>query len=147
MTEENAPEVQEEQQEEIEISGEFQEGDIIFECPHCSKSIAIDPRGAGLMINCPDCDARIQVPFPEEDEQLLDEEFGSDSQLDEYVEALEASQRKVREQMQALESVTKRRDYLEKLRVEHMGCLKVIKSEMGILQDAVDRIVAVLQDV
>ncbi|MEM7393646.1 MAG: hypothetical protein AAF492_14975 [Verrucomicrobiota bacterium] len=36
--------------------------DIIFECPSCSKSMAIDFAGAGLLINCPECGIPIQVP-------------------------------------------------------------------------------------
>ena len=25
--------------------------DIVFECPHCGKSLSIDPRGAGLVLD------------------------------------------------------------------------------------------------
>ena len=39
--------------------------DIIFDCPHCGKNLAIDARGAGLAIRCPDCGGDIQVPIPE----------------------------------------------------------------------------------
>lgn len=39
-----------------------QESDIVFECPHCGKSLAIDGRGAGMVVVCPDCQARVQVP-------------------------------------------------------------------------------------
>jgi DNA-directed RNA polymerase subunit RPC12/RpoP len=59
-------------------ANEIVETDIIFECPHCAKSMAIDQRGGGLMISCPDCGSRIQVPHPEEgwsaaEEKPLDE--------------------------------------------------------------------------
>lgn len=43
-------------------SGELQPGDIVFECPQCGKSLAIDPRAAGFVIRCPDCQTEIQVP-------------------------------------------------------------------------------------
>jgi len=36
--------------------------DIVFECPHCGKSHAIDQRGAGLVIPCTDCRQPITVP-------------------------------------------------------------------------------------
>lgn len=36
--------------------------DIAFDCPHCGKSLAIDMRGAGLMIHCPECRQVVQVP-------------------------------------------------------------------------------------
>ncbi len=130
----------------VQLSGEFQEGDIIFDCPECGKSLAIDPRGAGLMITCPDCEARIQVPFPEEDEAALEEAIEQAPPNMDYAEALTASQQKVRDQMQALEAVSKRRDYLEKMRVENVECLKVIKQEMMIIQAAVDRITSAIQD-
>lgn len=39
--------------------------DITFECPHCSKSLSIDPRGAGLTISCTQCGNPVTVPIPE----------------------------------------------------------------------------------
>ena len=39
--------------------------DITFECPHCAKSLSIDPRGAGLTIPCPHCENPVTVPIPE----------------------------------------------------------------------------------
>jgi len=38
--------------------------DIVFQCPHCGKQHSIDPRGAGLTINCTACDELITVPIP-----------------------------------------------------------------------------------
>jgi len=39
--------------------------DILFECGQCGKSLAIDCRGAGLNIHCPQCDSELEVPIPE----------------------------------------------------------------------------------
>ncbi len=39
--------------------------DITFECPHCGKSLSIDPRGAGLVIRCTRCGQAVTVPIPE----------------------------------------------------------------------------------
>jgi len=39
--------------------------DILFECRECGKSLAIDCRGAGLNIHCPQCDTELEVPIPE----------------------------------------------------------------------------------
>ena len=44
---------------------EIRSSDIVFDCPFCQKSLAIDCRGVGLTITCPDCDNRIQVPIPD----------------------------------------------------------------------------------
>lgn len=51
-------------QEEVKSanSAELQPGDIVFECPQCGKSLAIDPRAAGFVVRCPDCQTEIQVP-------------------------------------------------------------------------------------
>ena len=43
----------------------IKETDIIFDCPHCAKSLAIDYRGAGLSIPCSDCGRDVDVPIPE----------------------------------------------------------------------------------
>ena len=44
---------------------EIPETDIVFECPHCGKSLSIDPRGAGLVIRCTQCQQPVTVPIPE----------------------------------------------------------------------------------
>lgn len=46
-------------------SDEILETDIVFECPHCLKSLAIDYHGAGLTIPCTDCKGLVEVPIPE----------------------------------------------------------------------------------
>lgn len=46
-------------------SNEIKETDIIFDCPNCGKSLAIDYRGAGLTIPCTDCGQYVDVPIPE----------------------------------------------------------------------------------
>ena len=51
--------------ETTENSNEVKDTDIIFDCPHCGKSLAIDYRGAGLFIPCTDCGKTVTVPIPE----------------------------------------------------------------------------------
>jgi len=43
---------------------EIKSTDIVFECPACHNSLAIDYRGAGLQINCTQCGTPILVPIP-----------------------------------------------------------------------------------
>ncbi|MGN0845043.1 MAG: hypothetical protein ACI4QT_07475 [Kiritimatiellia bacterium] len=50
--------------QELDAS-EIPETDIVFECPHCGKSLSIDQRGAGLPIRCTQCQELISVPVPE----------------------------------------------------------------------------------
>jgi transcription elongation factor Elf1 len=46
-------------------SAEIKDTDIVFDCPYCGKSLAIDYRGAGLSVPCTDCGNYVQVPIPE----------------------------------------------------------------------------------
>ncbi len=50
-----------------DVTGEdtIRETDIVFDCPNCGKSLAIDYRGAGLNIECTDCGEEVTVPIPE----------------------------------------------------------------------------------
>ena len=73
--------MQEQQQVKSAGATDVQPTDIIFECPQCGKSLAIDPRGIGLVIACPDCRTEVQVPAPQLDEaELTDEDTGGDEQ-------------------------------------------------------------------
>ena len=54
--------------EQLKKAGDIQPGDIIFECPQCGKSLAIDPLGAGYLVTCPDCSSQVQVPASEASE-------------------------------------------------------------------------------
>jgi transcription elongation factor Elf1 len=50
---------------DMQGSNEILETDIVFDCPHCQKSLAIDYRAAGLAIPCSDCQKTVEVPIPE----------------------------------------------------------------------------------
>lgn len=147
-------------------------GDIIFDCPHCGKSLAIDPRGAGLIIACPDCHQNVTVPGlppdqqPEEKaaedaaEAAVDAEESQEAvagdpagaledpmgRIQQLSEALATSQAKIERLVASLEEVRERRRYLEKLRSDNMARFEDIGKDMVLIQDAVDRIVAILQD-
>ena len=61
----------EEEYAEVEVPGrendeaaEIRDTDIVFDCPHCGKSLVIDYRGAGLQINCSECGESVLVPIP-----------------------------------------------------------------------------------
>ena len=59
--------------EEIEVADsdaenqdvQIQDTDIVFDCPHCGHNLCIDYRGAGLQINCSECDEPVLVPIPD----------------------------------------------------------------------------------
>ncbi len=44
---------------------EILDTDIVFDCPHCGKSLVIDYRGAGLQITCSECGETVLVPIPD----------------------------------------------------------------------------------
>ena len=44
---------------------EIRDTDIVFDCPHCSKTLVIDYRGAGLQISCSECGEDVLVPIPD----------------------------------------------------------------------------------
>jgi transcription elongation factor Elf1 len=53
----------------VEISdsqaADIRDTDIVFDCPHCGCNLAIDYRGAGLQINCSQCNKSVLVPIPD----------------------------------------------------------------------------------
>ena len=60
-------EVIEEEEIAAAESGDAQinDTDIVFDCPHCSKTLVIDYRGAGLQISCSECGKDVLVPIPD----------------------------------------------------------------------------------
>ena len=56
-----------EEKDEVEFrdDSEIRDTDIVFDCPHCGKSLVIDYRGAGLQIDCTGCGQSVLVPIPE----------------------------------------------------------------------------------
>ena len=43
---------------------DIRDTDIEFSCPHCSNSMVIDYRGAGLQVACSQCGETVLVPIP-----------------------------------------------------------------------------------
>ena len=81
---------------------EVPETDILFECPHCGKSLSIDPRGAGLVIRCTQCHEPVTVPIP--DGMELDDFDATPEELS--LQLLHARQTvsKLQERLHALEA-------------------------------------------
>lgn len=117
-------------QEEVKSanSAELQPGDIIFECPQCGKSLAIDVRGAGYIVRCPDCHTEIQVPgvdAPSEEE-------------DDEVEIPPAPGSEI--------SLEARVQHLERLRAADAERFGQISGELSLIQAALDRLVGLVED-
>lgn len=140
---------------EVEVADNVQKSkgraasnDIVFDCPHCGKSLAIDTRGAGLMINCPECQLDVQVPGVPLSERQADAGNPAAPALNpaELSEALDASHAKIERLVASLEEVRERRRYLEKIRSDNMARFDLISKDLVTIQNAVDRIVAIIQD-
>ena len=126
----------------------FTERDILFECPRCGKSLGIDERGAGLIVRCPDCGLRMQVPVPATEgepevregaaaETAAPADLARPGGAGVSVERLNYDEREVHER--------KRR--LEKMRIDYLARFERISEEIALIQAGLDRMVNILQDV
>jgi|APTNR8051073442_1049403.scaffolds.fasta_scaffold00131_38 predicted RNA-binding Zn-ribbon protein involved in translation (DUF1610 family) len=118
--------MQEQQQVKSAGATDVQPTDIVFECPQCGKSLAIDPRGIGLVVVCPDCQTQVQVPAPRLDEaELSDEDTGGEELGVDLAERVRL---------------------LERFHALDQERLQQISAEMGLIQAALDRVVTLLND-
>ena len=116
------------------------DGDIIFDCPECGKSLAIDPQGAGLVIVCPDCDTEVKVPKDEE------EEAGGVSNTSEAAEMLDAARAEIEALNRELAEANSRRMVLEHIRSGTIRRMEKVSDELAVIQSALDRINALFED-
>ncbi len=126
----------------INDPNEIRDTDVVFDCPYCSKSLAIDVRGSGLVIACPDCGEQVQVPIPEGLEIAdLDVATGDEGvRIIHLRELLLSAQLRVRELEEELEGLRQRRDMLEQLRAENTVRYDVLGRELDNIQRSLGRI-------
>jgi uncharacterized Zn finger protein (UPF0148 family) len=136
---------------EVDVAGNAEKSkvrtppqDIVFDCPHCNKSLSIDQRGAGLLIVCPECEADVQVPGVPLAERNAEAEKAAAAPA--VSEALASAHAKIERLVASLEEVRERRRYLEKVRTDNMARYELISKDLVTIQNAVDRIVAIIQD-
>ncbi|MFO7871280.1 MAG: hypothetical protein R6V03_07610 [Kiritimatiellia bacterium] len=103
-------------EEPLDDSSEIKDTDIVFDCPHCGKSLAIDYRGAGLTIPCTDCGRHVQVPIPEGMEltDIDSTEEEKEIRILNLRRSLAASELKAKQLQSELEELNERRGELEK---------------------------------
>jgi hypothetical protein len=122
---------------------EIKDTDIVFDCPHCGKSLAIDRRGAGMTIPCSDCGKHVEVPDLDEAE---DEEADvtapgvSSEEVASLRRRLTAAESRVRELEASIEEIGGRREILEKSRADTMFRFGLINEKAGIIREALDEI-------
>lgn len=133
-------------EENIQSSTEVKNTDIVFDCPYCEKSLAIDCRGAGLIIVCPDCQNKVQVPIPEGME-ISDIDTSKEEQevhIIQLRQVIADSQKRVVELESEIDSLKLRRDSLEQARSENTVRFEIITREVESIQRSLKRIVDVL---
>ena len=128
---------------------DIKETDIVFDCPHCSKSLAIDYRGAGLTIKCSDCENDVQVPIP--DGMELEDIDSSDEQQEVKIvhlrKSLTDAQNRIRVLETAVEELTARREALEKGRSDSMYKIGQISENIDIIESSFKTALHAIKDV
>jgi predicted nucleic acid-binding Zn-ribbon protein len=130
--------------EEFKLNTSLQPNDIVFDCPHCGKSLAIDGEGAGMAITCPDCQNVIQVPYPD---ALAAETAADATQMQLLHEQLAAAQNRVAELTADLNVATLKIEHLEKSQSDLKTHLEQMSTEWGVIQNALDRVMALMQEI
>jgi len=130
-------------------SAEIKETDIIFDCPHCGKSLAIDYRGAGLSIPCTDCGKIVEVPIPEGME--LSDIDSSDEEQEIRIlnlrRSLSAAEARIEQLESEIEALHSRRENLEKTRTDNMFKFGMILEKIGIIQKTLTDVGKILQEI
>ena len=128
---------------------DVREGDILFECPYCAKSMAIETAGAGLMVPCANCGRPVQVPIPdagtpeapivastppayvgEDDPQVVIRQLDS---------ALAMANEQIDRLMSEKEALQERRAFLEQVRISNAERMDQITAELSAVQKALTR--------
>ena len=130
--------------EELKLNTSLQPNDIVFDCPHCGKSLAIDQDGAGMAITCPDCQNVIQVPYPD---AMAAETAADATQMQLLHEQLAAAQNRGAELNAELNVANLKIEHLEKTQSELKTHLEQMSTEWGVIQNALDRVMALMQEI
>ena len=135
--------------EEEYTASEVKETDIVFDCPQCGKSLAIDYRGAGLTIPCTDCGSHVEVPIPEgmelTDIDSSDEE--QEMQILNLRRSLAVSEIRVGELERELRDVSERRETLETEQSRTRTCVAEIREQAKVMQAALRQMSDALQSI
>lgn len=99
---------------------DIRDTDIVFDCPHCGKTLVIDYRGAGLEINCSSCGESVLVPIPD-GMQLSDLDLDSG----EILKQLFATRRNFQKAEQQIQELKKRLAQLQ----ETLGVMQEVIAE------------------
>jgi transcription elongation factor Elf1 len=128
--------------EERKESSDVEDSDIVFDCPHCGKSLAIDYRGAGLTIPCSDCGRNVEVPIPD-GMQISDIDSTAGEQEVRILNmrrSLQNAESRIDRIEAELRDVLARRDELEKGRGDYLRRSGQILERVGAIERALKEI-------
>lgn len=110
--------------------------DIVFDCPKCGKSLAIDYRGAGLTISCSDCHEKVQVPIPEWMElgDLDSSEEEQEIRILNLRRTLAAAEFRIEQMEERLSSLAAANEQLEHQRQEDLLRFASLQTRMELIQ-------------
>lgn len=121
-------------------NADIKETDIVFDCPHCGKSLAIDYHGAGLNITCTDCGKLVEVPIP--DGMDINDFDNSEEQQEIVVinlrKSLSVAEQRIRELESEIASLNLRREQLEKIRADNMFRFGSILEKTDVIKKSID---------
>jgi len=123
---------------------EFTDDDIIFECPFCSKSMAIDKRGMGLTINCAQCNGMVRVPTVSE--QTDSTPHSLNMPVEGLADALNESRDEIEILKQRISALETLRGKLEKKTSVQEEKLTSLRREFGNIQSTLDQVSMLMTD-
>ena len=133
--------------DKLQEAAEKEDVDINFDCPLCGKNISIDARGAGLMITCPDCQQEVQVPVPlAGDDVAVVSAEDADARVQALQNALAEADSRRERLVAELEAAQRRVVLLEQSAAEQRERFEQISGDLVVIQNALDRMVTLLQD-
>jgi len=129
--------------------------DIFFECPNCGQSMSIDPKAAGLIVNCSGCSSKVQIPTqsvqgapqvsPPPPAPAVEPGM-PDEQTRILLESLTSSQTRIQEMSENYNEVQRRRAFLERMRVENLQLFSEINEHIEQIKTSYDRLVEIMND-
>ena len=125
---------------------EFTDEDIIFECPFCSKSMAIDKRGMGLTINCPQCSGMVRVPTVSESNEEGNNPHSVNMPVEGLADALDESRDEIDALKRKIDELEHLRSKFEQQSSEQEQKLTSLRREFGNIQSALDQVSMVMAD-
>lgn len=130
-----------------ENPNEIRPTDIVFECPHCKKSLAVDYRAAGLTVPCTDCKEMVEVPIPEG----MDVSDLDSSEEDLRVraihlrESLKDSQARIRVLEGVIDELKSDRSNMERDKMNLTYRVSMVSREVEVLRQAVEQITTAMK--